>query len=390
MMFPNARIPHRFALAVPLVLAAFPAHAETYVTKRDVFPPSVTMPTVVGIELSPELQEESGYRIVTMTGFAVPFRTDSLARDMSPKASIALAPATADTIPKTNPSMVVEEGVFQPVTAAHHVFRFVFPEPVTLSEAEIELAAGRVDLIQVRGGLTADDMKNVFVSQTHATRVQLSGERVKIVDVELSVDGVVRIDSIRLFDRPRYLFFRADPGKQYRLLSGGKEGRVNSFPGQDAIELFPVENTARIARLGPPVAITEQDDHDGIPLPSDNCPDDWNRGQEDVDEDGVGDACDPCPIVRDGEDANMNGQCDALEDPDMDGIPTLRDNCPATLNRTQEDKDADGIGNACDVRDDRYSANKPWLLRFSMAVMVTSLMGAAILSVRKKKPLKEE
>ncbi len=35
-------------------------------------------------------------------------------------------------------------------------------------------------------------------------------------------------------------------------------------------------------------------DSDGIPNLEDNCPDDANPGQEDLDDDQIGDVCDPC------------------------------------------------------------------------------------------------
>lgn len=373
----------RVLLALLLALVATPASAETFVNERVITPPPLKEPSMVGIELTPELQSLNGYRIVTSTGFAIAFRADDLARDLMPRASLSAVPPTADTWPKTNPSMIRSEGVFQPVTASTHFFRFTFPEPVTPVEIEIDLTSGRIDSLEVKGGLETGSMKRLFAGPAYGgNRAQLSGERVRVVEVTLNVEGVIKIDSIRLLDTPKFLFFRAVPGKTYKLLSGGDEGAVIAFPGYN--QLFGGSDLGRLARVGPPTPIKTQDDHDGVPPDADNCPEKWNWRQEDSDKDGSGDVCDPCPTVQNGEDANDNGQCDALEDPDMDGIVTLRDNCPAVLNRMQEDEDADGVGNLCDPTDDRFSANKPWLLWAGMAVMVVVLMGVAVLALRRR------
>ncbi|XP_047030930.1 cartilage oligomeric matrix protein [Helicoverpa zea] len=60
----------------------------------------------------------------------------------------------------------------------------------------------------------------------------------------------------------------------------------------------------------------------------DNCPRRYNPGQEDTDKDGIGDVCDP--------------------DMDNDNIPNEMDNCPRSYNPAQEDMDNDGVGDACD------------------------------------------
>uniref|UniRef100_A0A3Q3AZC8 Thrombospondin-2-like n=1 Tax=Kryptolebias marmoratus TaxID=37003 RepID=A0A3Q3AZC8_KRYMA len=78
----------------------------------------------------------------------------------------------------------------------------------------------------------------------------------------------------------------------------------------------------------------EDPDLDGWPsetLPcqrNDNCPKVPNSGQEDLDRDGQGDACDP--------------------DDDDDSIMDERDNCPLTFNPRQFDSDGDGVGDRCD------------------------------------------
>ncbi len=83
-------------------------------------------------------------------------------------------------------------------------------------------------------------------------------------------------------------------------------------------------------------------DQDGISDQEDNCPIVSNPLQEDGDGDGVGDACDNCPDT-----SNPN-----QSDIDQDGLGDACDNCPDTLNPGQNDSDNDGIGDACDSDDD--------------------------------------
>jgi len=73
-------------------------------------------------------------------------------------------------------------------------------------------------------------------------------------------------------------------------------------------------------------------DGDLIPDCNDNCPNEANPGQEDFDEDALGDVCDA--------------------DDDNDGLADGEDNCSLLANPDQADYDEDGEGDACDGDDD--------------------------------------
>lgn len=97
---------------------------------------------------------------------------------------------------------------------------------------------------------------------------------------------------------------------------------------------------------------------------ADNCPIHFNPLQEDVDQDGRGDVCDPdpdgdevfvgdnCPLVRNRgqEDTDRDGRGDACDpDDDDDGWPDEFDRCPLHHDPSNHDLDRDGSGDICDL-----------------------------------------
>jgi hypothetical protein len=95
-------------------------------------------------------------------------------------------------------------------------------------------------------------------------------------------------------------------------------------------------------------------DNDGVLNEVDNCPLVPNKSQNDTDGDGIGDACD-LDIDGDGI-PNKDDPCPFLAnvttcpngDADGDGILDNADNCPLAANSKQTDTDHDGVGDNCD------------------------------------------
>jgi hypothetical protein len=92
---------------------------------------------------------------------------------------------------------------------------------------------------------------------------------------------------------------------------------------------------------------TSDADRDGVPDACDNCPSASNAPQADADKDGLGDACED-------DDAdgvpNAADRCPAASDADGDGdgVPEACDNCPGVANPGQENLDKNALGDACD------------------------------------------
>jgi hypothetical protein len=103
---------------------------------------------------------------------------------------------------------------------------------------------------------------------------------------------------------------------------------------------------------GSPSWLLRDADSDGMPDQYDNCPFAANLDQDDLDNDGIGNACDEATDTDgDGADDTVDN-CPRLANPaqldgDGDGAGDVCDNCPEDANPDQNDGDANGTGDAC-------------------------------------------
>ncbi|CAN5449835.1 hypothetical protein BH09SUM1_BH09SUM1_06210 [soil metagenome] len=195
------------------------------------------------------------------------------------------------------------------------------------------------------------------------------GVLIKFLDTDLTPGAVVSHESVLAYDfvggtDPQIIALRSVENGIPQVNDNDKSGDNPAIGFPIAVSNKMVENVNIITNTGTRFTFPGNDaDGDGIVDDADNCPFTPNPTQEDLNNDGICDACQcdrdgdlipdgidncpdyPNPDQADGDGDGIGDACD--NDRDGDGVPDEIDNCPFVPNPDQIDTDGDGVGDAC-------------------------------------------
>jgi len=197
------------------------------------------------------------------------------------------------------------------------------------------------------------DGQTIRFPQTMSSRWQVTftyGQPLRISELRLNQDNAVKSNTraIRFLAQPSHSYrIYFDPDRSIRA-PVGESGNLVSAQDILVVQAAPSQNN--------PNYIIADTDSDGVPDISDNCVSVSNTDQQDINNNGRGDACD---------------------DFDQDDVINSKDNCPDNPNRDQRDRDSDGVGDVCDNEESRITERYPWIpwvgIGFAAVVLIILL-----------------
>ena len=210
------------------------------------------------------------------------------------------------------------------------------------------------------------DQHTIRFPQTISNKWQITlnyGQPLRISELRLNQDNATKSNA-------RAIRFLAQPGHSYRV-----------YFDPDRSAKAPVGEAGNLAFAQDVLTIQA--------ISSQNNP---NYIIADVDSDGVPDIRDNCVSVSnsDQQDINNNGRGDACDDFDQDGIINSKDNCPDNPNRDQRDTDSDGVGDVCDKEESRITERYPWIPWVGIGFAAVVLIVLLVLTARATPPTNQE
>ncbi|GIW65631.1 MAG: hypothetical protein KatS3mg094_150 [Candidatus Parcubacteria bacterium] len=205
----------------------------------------------------------------------------------------------------------------------------------------------------------------IYFPQTKSDKWQITffyNQPLRISEIRLNQDNATKITSnaIRFLAQPKHSYrIYFNPDRSVNVLVG----EASNLELTEGLIILPNIKSLNNSSYRP-----SDMDNDGIIDVHDNCISVYNSDQKDIDNNGLGDACD---------------------DWDKDGVINSQDNCPNNPNQDQIDTDDDGVGDICDKEENRITERYSWLPWFGIGFAVVVLVVLFIFTL-KTKDIKEK